>query len=110
MESNASSAPASSTTPTVPARRRQRRPPSALPRRKPSLGELAAVAFAIFIVVPVLFSAIGAVAYAAQGVTEIWQINLILVATCGLFIFSLLKGIRLASRLIDAIDHRRVRS
>ena len=70
MESNASSTPASSTTPTVPARRRQRRPPSALPRRKPSLGELAAVAFAIFLVVPVLFSAIGAVAYAAQGVTE----------------------------------------
>ena len=36
--------------------------------------------------------------------------NLILVATCGLFIFSLLKGIRLASRLIDTIDRRRTRA
>jgi hypothetical protein len=65
--------------------------------------------FAVFVVVPVLFSAIGLVAYAAQGVTEVWQINLILTATCGLFIFSLLKGIRLASNLIDAIDRKRAR-
>ena len=108
MEPNASSAPAASVKPA--GRPRRRRPPSALPRRKPSLGEIAAVVFAVFVVIPVLFSAIGLVAYAAQGVTEVWQINLILVATCGLFIFSLLKGIRLASRLIDTIDRRRTRA
>jgi hypothetical protein len=107
MEPNAS--PASAAPPSEAPRPRRRRPPSALPRRKPSLGEIAAVAFAIFVVVPALFSAIGLVAYAAQGVTEVWQINLILTATCGLFIFSLLKGIRLASNLIDAIDRKRAR-
>ncbi len=77
-----------------------------LPRRKPSLGELAGVAFAIFVVVPALFSAIGLVAFAAQDVEAIWILNLILIATTGFFVFFFLKGLRLAARLIKLIDKR----
>lgn len=77
---------------------------SALPSRKPSLGELAAVIFAVFVVVPVLFSAIGLVAYAAQDVREVWLLNLIIVGTTGFFIFFFLKGLRVAARLIRVVD------
>jgi hypothetical protein len=77
---------------------------SALPRRKPSLGELAAVAFAIFVVVPALFSAIGLVAFAAQDVEALWVLNLIIIATTCFFIFFFLKGLRLAVRLIRLVD------
>lgn len=77
-----------------------------VPKRKPSLGELAAVVFAIFVVVPVLFSAIGLVAFVAQDVETIWMINLILIATTCSFVFFFLKGLRLAARLIHVIDKR----
>jgi len=77
---------------------------TALPRRKPSLGELAAVSFALFVVVPALFSAIGLVAFAAQDVEAVWALNLIILATTCLFVFFFLKGLRLAARLIRLID------
>jgi hypothetical protein len=77
---------------------------SALPRRKPSLGEVAAVAFSIFVVVPFLFSAIGLVAFAAKDVQAIWVLDLIIGATTCLFVFFFLKGLRLAVRLIRLID------
>ena len=84
----------------------RRRRSSTLPRRKPSLGELAAVTFALFVVVPALFSGIGLVAFAAQDVEAVWMLNLILVATTCLFIFFFLKGVRLAAKLINIIDRR----
>ncbi|MBA2564386.1 MAG: hypothetical protein H0V09_03035 [Gemmatimonadetes bacterium] len=85
---------------------RGRRSPGALPRRKPSLGELVAVAFALFVVVPALFSAIGLVAFAAQDVEAVWLLNLILVLTTCLFVFFFLRGLRLAARLIRMIDKK----
>jgi hypothetical protein len=84
--------------------RRRRRTSSTLPKRKPSLGELAAVAFALFGVVPALFSAIGLVAFAARDVEDIWLLNLILIATTCFFVFFFLKGLRLAARLMSLID------
>jgi hypothetical protein len=83
-----------------------RKPISTPPKRKPSLGELVAIAFAVFVVVPALFSAIGLVAYAAQDVQAIWMLNLILIATTCFFIFFFLTGLRLAARLIRLIDKR----
>jgi hypothetical protein len=80
------------------------RTPSTLPRRKPSLGELAAVAFALFVVVPALFSAIGLVAFATKDVEAVWVLNLIIIATTGFFIFFFLKGLRLAVRVIRLVD------
>lgn len=74
------------------------------PRRKPSLGELAAVAFALFVVVPALFSGIGLIAFAAKDVEAVWLLNLILVAATCLFVFFFFKGLRLAARLIRIID------
>ncbi len=85
---------------------RRSRPSAALPRRKPSLGELAAVAFALFVVVPALFSAIGLVAFAAKDVEAIWALNLIILATTCLFVFFFLKGLRLAVRLIRLVDRQ----
>jgi hypothetical protein len=64
------------------------------------------VAFAIFIVVPALFSAIGLVAFAAKDVQAVWLLNLILVATTCLFVCFFLKGLRLAARLTRLIDKR----
>lgn len=81
-----------------------RRRSSALPRRKPSLGELVAVGFACFVLVPFLFSAIGLVAFAAQDVEAVWMLNLIIIATTCFFIFFFLRGIRLAARLIKLVD------
>ena len=52
-------------------RSRKRSRSSALPRRKPSLGELVAVGFACFVLVPFLFSAIGLIAFAAQDVEAV---------------------------------------
>lgn len=77
---------------------------STLPKRKPSLGELAAVAFALFIVVPALFSAIGLIAFAAHDVEAVWMLNLIIIATTCFFIFFFLKGLRFAAKLIRVID------
>jgi hypothetical protein len=84
--------------------RKAGRKPSTLPKRKPSLGEVAAVAFALFVVVPVLFSAIGLVAFAAQDVEAVWLLNLIIIATTCFFIFFFLKGLRLAVRLLRLVD------
>ena len=86
--------------------RRRRPSPSPVPGRKPSLGELAAVAFALFVVVPALFSGIGLIAFAAQDVEAAWLLNLILIGTASFFIFFFLKGLRLAARLIRLIDKR----
>ena len=83
---------------------RRRRGASALPRRKPSLGELVAVGFACFVLVPFLFSAIGLIAFAAQDVEAVWVLNLIILGTTAFFIFFFLKGIRLAARLIKLVD------